>query len=194
MFTQLVGCTLIWEWLLHIALLQLAVFTVSFNLKIIISNNIYYANFGKVWVASSIIASCSGTTQQLSATNSNSTTHNDNEHKRVCLSSSPINSPYSTYDNVGHRDAAQLAPVPAVEMFEAVDDGPDEEAGTWGEQCRETVTSAAVVDKNLRSVDKTKKRAHLLLRKIWTGRRAGVWLYTSSWIKGDFMWAPFWIN
>ena len=99
-----------------------------------------------------------------------------------------------TYDNVGHRDAAQLAPVPAVEMFEAVDDGPDEEAATWGEQCRETVTSAAVVDKNLRSVDKTKKRAHLLLRKIWTGRRAGVWLYTSSWIKGDFMWAPFWIN
>ena len=35
-----------------------------------------------------------------------------------------------TYDNVGHRDAAQLAPIPAVEMFEAVDDGPDEEAGS----------------------------------------------------------------
>ena len=35
-----------------------------------------------------------------------------------------------TYDNVGHRDAAQLAPVPSIEMFEAVDDGPDEEAAT----------------------------------------------------------------
>ena len=103
-----------------------------------------------------------------------------------------------TYDNVGHRDAAQLAPVPAVEMFEAVDDGPDEEAGTWGEHSAgETVTSAAaavVLVKNLQSVDETKNWAHLLLRKIWTGRRAGVWLYTSSWIKGDFMWAPFWIN
>ena len=52
-----------------------------------------------------------------------------NTRESVCQALPSI-LPGFTYDNVGHRDAAQLAPVPAIEMFEAVDDGPDEEAAT----------------------------------------------------------------
>ena len=89
-----------------------------------------------------------------------------------------------TCSNVGHGDAAQLTPVPNIEVFQPVDSGPGQEAETWGKHCvirliLSPKNTQIVLSSGYRVAETLDEKAHLLLGKIWTGKIARVGLCIS---------------